>query len=49
VSFEELTLRTKAHVLNPPHLVLLSRSVIDRQCIDEDEQGSDGTLHDLLY
>ncbi len=42
-------MRTKAHVLNPPHLVMLSRSVIDRQRIDEDEQGSDGTLHDLLY
>lgn len=28
---------------------MLSRSVIDRQRIDEDEQGSDGTLHDLLY
>jgi hypothetical protein len=42
-------MRTKAHVLNPPHLVMLSRSIIDWQCIDEDEQGSDGTLHDLLY
>ncbi len=42
-------MRTKAHVLNPPHLVMLSRSVIDLQRIDEDEQGSDRTLHDLLY
>ncbi len=42
-------MRTKVHVLNPPHLVMLSRSVIDQQHIDEHEQGSDGTLHDLLY
>jgi len=41
--------RTKAHVLNHPGLVMLSRSVIDQQRIDEDEQGSDGTLHELLY
>jgi hypothetical protein len=41
--------RTKVHVLIPPHLMMLSRSVIDQQYIDEDGQGSDGTLHDLLY